>query len=142
MIEILLILSQLATTEITDKVAPKYWAEATAWSVDLYVEKTDAKLTTAIAELKADKQIVGKNPGIVYAVIVRGLNGKGEMGDRITSGSFATKEDAPAWFETLKKKAAEVPDILPKEATFTLHTCDHSENGSGKGGCKEEELKP
>ena len=142
MIQLLLILAQLAMTQIKDTVEPKYPAEATAFRYERTVsDKESQKVVAAVEALRLDKQVVGKNPPYVYAVIVRGLD-KGNPVDVFTSGSFATKEDALAWFETLKKKAAEVPEILPKEATFTLHTCDHSPQGNGKGGCKEEEIKP
>lgn len=144
MIELLTLIlaARLATAEIVDKVAPKYLAEATAWKVDLFCEKEIKDVQAALFVLKSDKQIEGKNPGHVYAVFVRGLNDKGDMGDRIVSGSFATKEDAMAWFKTLQEKAKEAPELLPKEPIYVLHTCDHSENGNGKGGCTEETIKP
>jgi hypothetical protein len=132
-------------TQVKDSVKPKYPAEATAFKCDLVADdKESQKVVQAIAILKADKQIVGKNPREVFAIEVETVVDDGKrLVTKIVlcSGSFAVKEDALSWFAKLQDAAKTTPDIIPKDAKFYLHTCRHSPD-SPNLPCSREELKP
>ena len=146
MIELLTLIlaAQLATAEIVDKVTPKNAFEVVAFQyINDVDDKVSKQISYAVSAMKGDKQITGTNPRYVYAIFIRGLSQTTGKPVEEKSGAFASKEDALTW---LQKKvldpAKELPELLPKEPVYILHTCDHGNDGNGQGGCTEETIKP